>query len=235
MSEGFLGRWSKRKLDVKQGKALEPEPLATPVSLPQVSPEAIDEVPAAEALTLQKPQESAPPVESVQRHEAVAAPPEPLPLTLEDVKILTAESDFSPFAARNVAPEVKNAAMKKLFADPRYNVMDGMDIYTGDYSKPDPIPESMLRQLVSAKFLGLFDREEKEEAEAAAAAAAALESGEPCAEQARDVADNPTDQTVAQCEPIPSAVPEPLHHADADLRLQQDDAPPGETPGRGPE
>ena len=100
------------------------------------------------------------------------------PPTLEDVQALTPESDFSRFAARDVAPEVKNAAMKKLFADPRYNVMDGMDVYIDDYSKPDPIAPAVLRQLASAKFLGLFDQEEREEAEAA--------------RRARDVADNPT-------------------------------------------
>ncbi|HSH88545.1 MAG TPA: DUF3306 domain-containing protein, partial [Ramlibacter sp.] len=152
-----------------------------------------------------------------------ASPETPLP-TLEDVKSLTAESDFSRFTARDVAPDVKNAALKKLFSDPRYNIQDGLDTYIGDYSQPDPIPYAMMRQLASAKFLGLFDKEEKEEAEAAARLAA----GEP-----RDVADNPTAQTVAQSETAPQAVPEPTHDADPDLRLQQDDAAPGEDPGRG--
>jgi hypothetical protein len=112
---------------------------------------------------------------------------------------------------------VKNAALKKLFADPRYNIMDGMDVYIDDYSKPDPMPYSMLRQLASAKFLGLFDQEEKEEA----------------ARQARDVADNPIAQTVAQSDAAPQAVPEPPQNADPDLRLQQDHAAPGEDPGHG--
>jgi hypothetical protein len=200
MSDGFLGRWSKRKLDVKEGKEVEAEPLPEPEAPPAPSPEPVAEV------------QDTPPV-------AVEEPP---PLTLDDVKALTSESDFTRFAASDVAPDVKNAAMKKLFADPRYNVMDGMDVYVDDYSKPDPIPYSMLRKLASAKFLGLFDQEEKEEAEAAQAAL-----------KARDVADNPTDQTVAQSETAPPAVPEPPPHADPDLRLQQDDAPPGEDPGRG--
>jgi hypothetical protein len=200
MSEGFMGRWSRRKLDVKEGKAVEAEPLPEPQEKP------------------------APPVPTV---VAVENPPpaaieEPPPLTLEDVKALTHESDFTRFTAPDVAPQVKNAAMKKLFADPRYNVMDGMDVYIDDYSKPDPIPYAMLRKLASAKFLGLFDQEEKEEAEAAQAA-----------QQARDVADNPSAQSVAQSERVPPAVPEAPPHADTDLRLQQDDAPPGEEPGRG--
>jgi hypothetical protein len=200
MSEGFLGRWSKRKLDVKEGKPVEAEPLPEPLS--ELAP------PTPPVVAVQDP----PP-------EAVEAPP---PLTLEDVKALTSESDFTRFAAPDVAPDVKNAAMKKLFADPRYNVMDGMDVYIDDYSKPDPIPYAMLRKLASAKFLGLFDQEEKEEAEAAEAA-----------RRARDVADNTTEETVAQSETVPPAVPEAPPHADTDLRLQQDDAPPGEDPGRG--
>ena len=82
--------------------------------------------------------------------ESPAAPP---PLTLDDARALTAESDFSPFVGRGVAPEVRNAAMKKLFSDPHYNVMDRLDIYIDDYSKPDPLPAAMLRQMASAKFL----------------------------------------------------------------------------------
>jgi hypothetical protein len=139
-------------------------------------------------------------------------------LTLEDVKALHHDADFTRFTAADVAPEVKNAAMRKLFADPRYNVMDGLDVYTGDYSQPDPIPAAMLRQLVSAKFLGLFDEEEKQEQ---------------AARQARDVADNPTAQTVAKSTIVPPAEPQPAEDADPDLRLQQDHAAPGEDPGRG--
>ena len=137
--------------------------------------------------------------------------------TLDEAKALTPESDFARFATADVAPEVKNAALKKLFADPRYNIMDGMDVYIDDYSKPDPSPPAMLRQLASAKFLGLFDEEEKQEA----------------AEQARDDADNPIGETVAQCEPLPTPQAEPTDHADSDLRLQQNHASAGEDPGRG--
>jgi hypothetical protein len=117
-----------------------------------------------------------------------------------------------------VPPEVKNAAMKKLFADPRYNVMDGMDVYIDDYSKPDPIPATMLRQLATAKFLGLFHEEERREEQAAG--------------QTRDVANNPTPQKVAQSGSVPQAMSEPTD-ADPDLQLQQDHAAPGEDPGRG--
>ncbi len=232
MSDGFIGRWSKRKLDVKEGK-VQAVPVAV-VPPPQPSPEGGGSNTSEPSSPVSPPPppgegrgggtETQPPTAKSDKGGGTAD--QLPPLTLDDVKALTADSDFTRFAARDVAPEVKNAAMKKLFADPRYNVMDGMDVYIDDYSQPDPIPQAMLRQLVSAKFLGLFDREEKEEAEAAAAQAAA---------QARDVADNPTAETVAQSEPPPPAVPEPTDHADPDLRLQQDDAAAGEDPGRGVE
>lgn len=82
---------------------------------------------------------------------------EPLP----SIEHLTGESDFSPFMKANVTPALRNQAMKKLFTDPHYNIMDGLDIYIDDYGKPDPIPPAMLRMMHQAKSLGLFDNENK--------------------------------------------------------------------------
>ena len=36
---------------------------------------------------------------------------------------------------------------KTLFQDPHYNVMDGLDTYIDDYSKPDPLPEGWLEKM----------------------------------------------------------------------------------------
>jgi hypothetical protein len=125
-----------------------------------------------------------------------AKPEAPLP-TLQDVQALGRDSDYTPFVARDVDPAVRNAAMKKLFADPHYNVMDRLDTYIDDYSQPDPLPAAMLRTLASAQFLKLLDDEEKTEPAAAP----------PTASQD--------------------------HHADTDLRLQQDHAPGSEGTGDG--
>jgi hypothetical protein len=188
MSDGFLGRWSRRKLDANEGKPLDPHP-PEPASEQPAPPVAASAADASAAAA---------------RVQTVEIPPELPPPTLDDVKALTAESDFSRFAARDVTPEVKNAALKKLFADPRYNVMDGLDVYIDDYSKPDPLPVHVARQLAGAAFLKLFDEPEQ-----------------PTAPRARDVADDHTGESVAQSG-TDSAVPS--HDADADLRLQQDDA-----------
>lgn len=78
------------------------------------------------------------------------ARPKPVP-TLADVDGLTAESDYTAFLVHGVDETVKRSAMKKLFALPQFNIMDGLDIYTGDYNQPDPLPPGMLEALVHAK------------------------------------------------------------------------------------
>jgi hypothetical protein len=86
--------------------------------------------------------------------------PEPLPpATLEDVeKIDRFDPDFSAFMKPDVDPAVQQAALKKMFTDPHFNVMDGLDIYIDDYSKPDPLPEGMLQRMVQSDMLKLFQK-----------------------------------------------------------------------------
>lgn len=205
MADGFLGRWARRKQEVREGRPVE-EPVV-PVAAP-------DPVPAhAGTVQVAVVPPAAQPVEP------------PPPPTLQDVRALTPQSDFSPFMARDVDPEVKNAAMKKLFSDPHFNKMDGLDIYIDDYSKPDPLPESMLRQMASAKFLNLFE-EEKTEIPASpdgVAAPAPL----PVAEAAPEVE--------PAIEPEENAGQMTEDHDHTDLRLQQDHAAGPQGSGRGPQ
>src|SRR5260221_13694236 len=60
-----------------------------------------------------------------------------------------------------VDPGVKRQAFKKLIEDPRYNVMDGLDVYIDDYSKPDPLPEGWLQKMNQVKHLGIFKAPEE--------------------------------------------------------------------------
>ncbi|HZV65236.1 MAG TPA: DUF3306 domain-containing protein [Telluria sp.] len=71
--------------------------------------------------------------------------------TLADVAALNADSDYSAFVARGVDSTVRRLALKKLFADPHFNLVDGLDIYMGDYNKADPIPDAMLAALNCAR------------------------------------------------------------------------------------
>jgi hypothetical protein len=208
--EGFLGRWSQRKQDIRAGKSLaEPEIAVKPT---QTSDKSSDPSAAQTSETT-----------------VIAEKPEaPLP-TMADVHKLTAESDFSPFVAKNVSPEVRNTAMKKLFTDPHYNVMDRLDIYIDDYSQPDPIPESMLRQMVSAKFLNLFKDEEEAEAREAAEKAALIGDDANIVSM-QSVAQSTTENLPTQT--IPISGPNDDH---SDLRLQQNHAAGPHKLGRGAE
>jgi len=93
------------------------------------------------------------------------------PVALPSLDSLTPQSDFSPFMAHNVDAQLRNQAMKKLFTDPHYNVMDRLDIYIDDYSIEIPLSIEVIRQMNISKTLGLFDDEEKA-AEASAGTAA---------------------------------------------------------------
>jgi hypothetical protein len=73
-----------------------------------------------------------------------SAPPGELP----PVESLTFDSDFTPFLRPDVEAGLKRSALKQLFRDPRFNVMDGLDVYIDDYTKADPIPTEMLSELI---------------------------------------------------------------------------------------
>ena len=106
---------------------------------------------------------------------AAASPPTvpEAPAPLPPVESLTPESDFTGFMRPDVDPGLKRQALKALFKDPHYNVMDGLDIYISDYSLPDPIPESWLGQLKAMKRLGAYEEPKVEEGATAPADASA--------------------------------------------------------------
>ncbi len=176
--ESFLSRWSRRKTAERRG---EPELEAAPPAEVPPAPVAVPEPAAAEP-----------------------APDAPPPLTLEDAAKLTPADDFSPFVAHGVDETVKRAALKKLFADPHFNVMDGLDTYIDDYSQPDPIPPEMLRELRHAAGLRLFESLD----EATEAPAGIEPASEPSPAPASETPAEPQDpaQATPHGEPKPPSV-----------------------------
>jgi hypothetical protein len=133
-----------------------------------------------------------------------AAPPAPAPAELPPVDSLKGlESDYQEFLRPDVDPATKSAALRKLFGDPHFNQMDGMDVYVDDYTKEDPIPTVMLRALNQARSLGLFDDEEQKAQAQPEPAAAAPGPAAPTPAAAIDGA------TPAAVEPGPVAEAEP--------------------------
>jgi Protein of unknown function (DUF3306) len=141
--DGFLSRWSQRKAKVREGQPVAEPP--TPV------------VAAPQALAVPPPAIVAVPAPAVQQDDTSS--PDVPPPTLEDVAQLTRDSDFSRFVAPHVDGGVRNAALHKLFSDPHFNIMDGLDTYIDDYSIPDPLPPGMLRRMIQSETLGLFKTE----------------------------------------------------------------------------
>lgn len=88
----------------------------------------------------------------------------PLP-DLPPVEELTFDSNFGDFLHPKVDEDVKRAALKKLFSDPHFNVMDGLDTYIDDYSKGEELPAEMLAQLKSAQKILRWARNEPDEEE----------------------------------------------------------------------
>ena len=85
----------------------------------------------------------------------------------EDMLVgLNPDSDFRAFLNEEVSEAVRQQAMKTLFADPRFNVIDKLDIYIDDYSISDPIPAEMMATLNQARFL--FEQEATETVDNAA-------------------------------------------------------------------
>ena len=111
-------------------------------------------------------------------------------------------SEYQDFLRPGVDEKLRQSALKRLFHDPHFNVMDGLDTYVDDYSKPDPIPEEMLKSLKQANRL-LFPEEAAEndkEIEAETARTAVADAGTVPAAEA------PPAQTAAGGE---RAAPEP--------------------------
>ena len=94
--------------------------------------------------------EAAPPAAAADAVVAAPGAEAALP-TLADADRLDAQSDYSAFVARGVDTAVRRLAMKKLFADPHFNLVDGLDIHMADYNLPDPVSPAMLASLTHAR------------------------------------------------------------------------------------
>jgi len=175
----FLSRWSRLKTTAKAapaGGGVAPKAQAAP----------------------------APPVEPSRAPPEARADAEREPAPLPPVESLTPESDFSPFMRAKVDESLKRRALKTLFRDPRFNVMDGLDTYIGDYSQPDPLPDGWLEKMGQMAHLG--DRPARLEAERKAAEEApAAGAGE--SQEVKNSLPNEQPATTAGLPPSDTAAP----------------------------
>lgn len=142
-----------------------------------------------------EPLPEAPPAEPVAAapaESAIAASPAKAELppveSLEGLK-----SDYRAFMQPGVDEGVKRAAIKKLFADPHFNVMDGLDVYIDDYTQFEPLAPGMLGRIAAVKHLFRA----------------------PESEQWQDVAEGAGEQEPAPRQAIPESEPMPADVAAA--------------------
>ena len=136
MSGGFLSRWSRRKLAAVAQAEAEPSVAGeSPAALQSGATEPLAVAPAA-------PEGAA---------EAGALPGGAGEASLAPVESLSLSSDFTAFLKEEVSEALRRKALQKLFSDPHFNQMDGLDIYIDDYSQPDPIPPEILAKLRHAR------------------------------------------------------------------------------------
>lgn len=81
----------------------------------------------------------------------------PLLPKLDEVEF---SSDFSAFMHPDVDSKTRLQALRKLFMNDHYRVMDGLDVYVEDFSRPIPLSPELLQTLEHAQSL-LVAREEE--------------------------------------------------------------------------
>lgn len=134
MEGRFLSRWSR----LKAGKIVESE------KKDESSEQAKDLEPLTDTQPPAQPEaDKLPSLDDVERMDQLAP-------------------DFSAFMQPGVDPAVQQAALKKMFSDPHFNIMDGLDEYIDDYSKPNPIPTAMLKRMVQSDMLSIFGKGEEQ-------------------------------------------------------------------------
>ena len=130
-----LRRWSQRKLESARSDVRTPAQAAPP----PVDASAAAQTPAGTAHS------------ALERTGPTSVSTQSANAELPAIESLTIDSDFAPFFKPQVDESVKRAALKQLFRDPRFNIMDGLDTYIDDYTQPDPIPSAMLDDLMQRR------------------------------------------------------------------------------------
>lgn len=92
---------------------------------------------------------------------------------LPPVDKLTPESDFAPFMHPKVADALRRVALKKLFADPHFNVPDLNEAFSGDWTGGEPISAELLKTLNQARTVLFREEEEQKKKDAEPPAVAA--------------------------------------------------------------
>jgi hypothetical protein len=132
--EPFLSRWARLKRESRAGRAPEPES-------PQLDP------PAPEPAALKTAPPGQPGSQPVEGAEEGAAGAEPEALELPPLDALTPESDFTPFMRPGVPAGLRAQALRKMFQNPKYGVVDELDPFRADFAAFTPLGDTVTAQM----------------------------------------------------------------------------------------
>lgn len=171
MSEGFLGRWSRRKLEVKQ-EELGRRALERGVQRPNEQPNDqtrsqneykslshnLGRTPGTAAIAGASAGVSVNPVSQVANNLEPGVEPksgsQALPLPTEaDIEAVINGGEIRSFMNPQVSGDLRNKAFKALFSQPQFNQMDFMDVYVDDYSVSAPLTSAMIDMMALGKQL----------------------------------------------------------------------------------
>lgn len=117
---GFLGRWHERKTRMRDSGNVKPEVPEIEDRLPE---ETVEQESAREQAGGQE--------DSAERLKT----DEDMP----DLDSIDENTDMSDFFSPGVSEQLRNQALRRLWRLPRFNVVDGLDDYAGDYRNFQPL------------------------------------------------------------------------------------------------
>jgi hypothetical protein len=141
MSDSFLSRWSKRKLEARAKE--EAADLTPPLEV---------KLPLDEKLDGEQQIAVVDSANTTPKSKVSSQPELPLP-TEADLLAVKQGGDIKAFMVDKVSAELKNKAFKALFSRPEFNVMDGLDIYIDDYNKFTPLSQEDIGKMTLSKQL----------------------------------------------------------------------------------
>lgn len=132
--EPFLSRWARLKRESRSRQSPEPplppaEPsAASPGPVDRVFPEGADQQQGVGA-------------------EVEAREGEPAELELPPLDSMTPESDFTAFMRPGVPASLRAQALRKMFQNPKYGVVDELDPFRADFAAFTPLGDTVTAQM----------------------------------------------------------------------------------------
>lgn len=123
--EPFLWRWSRLKRESRE----------VPPDEPAMAPEEPAGQPAGEATSVP----AAAPAHGV--------PPAVEPVELPPLDTLNEESDFGAFMHAGVDPELRRMALRKMFRNPKYGVVDELDPFRANFAAFTPLGDMVTAEM----------------------------------------------------------------------------------------